>query len=146
MAKRDVDAMIDAMEASFAAPSAPEPVPRPPRRRRFAVALAGLWAAFLGALPHVLHHVGPLAGAAIFAGATGSLLFGALGFVAAIPFLHRLRRRTGSWRVPAAVLAGMAIAFTASTLIIGPAIRGDGDESAERPGPAGETEEHDSHH
>lgn len=146
MAKRDVDAMIDAMEASSASPSAPEPVLRRPRGRRIALALPGLWAAFLGALPHVLHHAGPLAGAAIFAGATGSLLFGALGFVAAIPLLRRLRRRTGNWRVPVAVLAAMAIAFTVSTLIIGPAIRGDGDESAERSGPAGETEEHNAHH
>jgi hypothetical protein len=146
MAKRDVDAMIDAMEASFASPSAPEPVLERPRRRRAAMALSGLWAAVLGALPHVLHHAGPLAGAALFAGATGSLLFGVLGFVAAIPFLQKLRKRTGSWRVPAAVLAGMVIAFTASTLIIGPAIRGDSDESAERSGPAGETEAHDAHH
>ena len=146
MAKRDVDAMIDAMEASFASPSAPSPVPRPPRRRRFAVAPAGLWAAVLGALPHVLHHVGPLAGAAVLAGATGSLLFGAVGLVAAIPFLRKLRRRTGSWRVPAAVLAAMAVAFTASTLIIGPAVGGDGDEPAERSGRAGEAREHDAHH
>jgi hypothetical protein len=57
-------------------------------------------AAVLGAAPHVLHHVGPLAGAALLAGATGKLLFGALGFLLAVPMLRRLRRRTGSWRVP----------------------------------------------
>ena len=110
------------------------------------MALSGLWAVVLGALPHVLHHVGPLAGAALFAGATGSLLFGALGFVAAIPFLRKLRKRTGSWRVPAAVLAGMVIAFTASTLIVGQAVRGDGDESAERSRTPAESDAHDAHH
>ena len=146
MAKRDVDAMIDAMEETFASPSAPEPVPRPPRTGRLAVAVSGLWAGFLGALPHVLHHAGPVAGAAIFAGAAGSLLFGAIGFIAMIPFLRRLRRRTGNWRVPAAVFAVMAIAFTVSTLVIGPAIRGDADRPAERSNPASEPERHDAHH
>jgi hypothetical protein len=33
--------------------------------------------AVLGAAPHVLHHAGPLAGAALLAGATGRVLFAA---------------------------------------------------------------------
>jgi hypothetical protein len=37
-----------------------------------------------------------LAGAALLAGATGRLLFGALGFLLAVPMLVRLRRRSGS--------------------------------------------------
>ncbi|MDQ6803849.1 MAG: hypothetical protein M3065_02525, partial [Actinomycetota bacterium] len=56
-------------------------------------------AAVLGLAPHVLHHVGLFAGA-LFAGVGGSLIFGALGFLAGIPFLRRVHRRTGSWRVP----------------------------------------------
>ena len=123
---------------------------RPPLRQRLAIALSGVWAAFLGALPHVLHHVGPLAGAAIFAGVTGSLLFAAVGFVAAIPFLRRLRRRTGSWRVPLAVLAVMVVAFTVSTLVVGPAISGDdADTPAQddrRSAPGVEPDSHDAHH
>ena len=63
-------------------------------------AVLGAWGAFTGVLPHVLHHVGPLAGAALLAGATGRLLFAALGVVAAIPFLSRLRRRFDSWKAP----------------------------------------------
>ena len=124
---------------------------QPPLRRRLAIALSGVWAAFLGALPHVLHHVGPLAGAAIFAGATGSVLFAAIGFVAAIPFLRRLRRRSGSWRVPLAALAAMAIAFTVSTLVVGPAISDDDDtdtpaQQDRRSAPGDEPEGHETHH
>jgi hypothetical protein len=120
-------------------------------RRRVALVISGVWAAILGALPHVLHHVGPLAGAAIFAGATGSLLFGAIGFVVAIPFLRRVRRRTGSWRVPAAVLVAMAIAFTVSTLVVGPAISGGDDDNepakTDTPSrPADDPDGHDAHH
>ena len=149
MAKRDVDALIDSLESAFEAPSAEERPPKPTIRRRLAIVLSGAWAAFLGAVPHILHHVGPLAGAAIFAGATGSLLFAAIGFVAAIPFLRRLRRRTGGWRVPLAILAAMAIAFTASTLVVGPAISGEDDDDtpAQESGPPSkEPEGHDAHH
>ena len=120
---------------------------RPSALERVRVAAGTLVAAVLGLAPHVLHHVGPLAGAAIFAGATGSVLFGALGFVAAIPFLLRVRRRHGSWRVPSVILAVMVAAFTLSTTVIGPAITG-GDENDSPP--AGEQRPtgpgHDEHH
>lgn len=96
--------------------------------RRAWVSVSTAIAAVLGLLPHVLHHVGPLAGAALFAGATGSLLFGAIGLVAAIPFLRRVRRHCGSWRVPAGILAAMAVAFSLSTFVLGPAITGSGDD------------------
>lgn len=92
---------------------------------RLRTSLLALWAAITGAAPHVLHHVGPLAGTALVAGAGGRVLFGAAGFVATIPLLRRLRRRTGGWRVPALALAAFAAIFTASTLLVGPAI-GDG--------------------
>ena len=96
--------------------------------RRAWMAVSAVAAAVLGLLPHILHHVGPLAGAALFAGATGSLLFGAIGFVAAIPFLLRVRRRCGNWRVPAGILAAMAVVFSLSTFVIGPAITGAGED------------------
>ncbi len=114
-------------------------------------ALATVGAAVLGAAPHVLHHAGPLAGAALLAGAGGKLLFGAIGFVAAVPMLRRLRRRTGSWRVPARVFAVMAAMFIFSSLVIGPALTGGGGGGSPakpaRPGvttpsPSG----HESHH
>lgn len=115
-------------------------------RLRPALATAG--AAVLRAAPHVLHHAGPLAGAALLAGAGGKLLFGALGFLAAIPMLRRIHRHTGSWRVPGALLAVMTAMFTFSSLVIGPALT-DSRESSKpaKPGPtqplpAG----HESHH
>ena len=116
-------------------------------RLRAALATAG--AAVLGAAPHVLHHAGPLAGAALLAGAGGTLLFGALGFLAAVPMLRRLRRRTGSWRVPGALLAVMAAMFTFSSLVIGPALTSSDDEPS-NPATPGVTRplppDHGSHH
>jgi hypothetical protein len=92
-----------------------------------------------GIAPHVLHHVGPIAGAALVGGALGSTLFGLLGLILSVPFLLRLKRRYGSWRAPAIALAIFAVVFTISTLVIGPAISGDGGTEAT---PAG----HESHH
>lgn len=113
---------------------------------RTRVALSAIVAAVLGLLPHVLHHAGPLAGAALFAGAAGSLLFAALGFIAAIPMLLRLHRRFDTWRAPAIALAVFAAVFALSTFVIGPAITGGGsDEPSGRqvtPSDSG----HDSHH
>lgn len=123
------------------------------RRRRLAglrSAPAAVGAALLGAAPHVLHHAGPFAGAALLAGVGGQILFGALGFVLALPMLWRLRRRSGSWRLPAGVLALMAAVFTASSLWLGPAISGND----ETPTPTKSTPalsqpkdaDHDAHH
>lgn len=95
-----------------------------------------------GAAPHVLHHVGPLAGAALLAGGGGTALFAAIGFVLTIPMLLRLRRRFGTWTAPGVALALFAVMFTVSTLWIGPAIRGDaGDDTA-----GGMPGDHPSHH
>lgn len=101
------------------------------------------WGAFIGLVPHVLHHVGPLAGAALLAGAGGTVLFAAIGFVAAIPFLLRLHRRFGSWRAPAIALAVFAAMFSLSSLVIGPAISGDA--SPWRPG-IEQPDGHEQHH
>lgn len=104
---------------------------------RVRVALSSAMAAVLGVLPHVLHHAGPLAGAAIFAGVGGSLLFGALGLLAAVPMLLRMRRRCGSWRRPLAMLGLFAAIFSISTFVIGPALTSsDGGEASEREAPA----------
>jgi len=123
----------------------------PGRFERLRAAVATGVAAVLGAAPHVLHHAGPLAGAAILAGATGKLLFGLLGLVLAVPMLRRIRRRTGSWRVPGGVLALMAAAFVISSFVIGPALTGSGETQTPTktaPGlPAGVSpSEHESHH
>ena len=114
--------------------------------RRAWMAVSAATAAVLGLLPHVLHHVGPLAGAALFAGATGSLLFGAIGFVAAIPFLLRVHHHCGNWRLPAAILAAMAVVFSLSTFVLGPAITGnDGEDAPTESAPANPAG-HEEHH
>jgi len=121
-------------------------------RRRIGVAISGATAAIMGLLPHVLHHAGPLAGAALFAGVGGSLLFGALGLVAAVPFLLRVHRRHGGWRRPGALLALFAVMFSISTFVVGPAISGDDSKSDASPAitrtqPAdSEPREHEEHH
>lgn len=88
--------------------------------------LVAAWGGLLGLLPHVLHHIGPLAGAAILAGATGRALFAAIGLVAAIPFLRRVHRRFATWKAPAIALVIFALMFSFSSFVIGPAISGGG--------------------
>lgn len=113
-----------------AIPERPAPTRLRSLPRRAWLALSAAWAVLLGLLPHILHHIGPLAGAALFAGVGGSLLFGAAGLLAAIPFLLRLHRRYGNWRVPAATLALFAAIFSISTFVIGPTISGGGGADA----------------
>jgi uncharacterized membrane protein len=107
-----------------------------PRRRmaaRLWSVVAAAWGAVIGLVPHVLHHAGPLSGAALLAGAGGRLLFAAVGIVAAIPLLRRLYRRFGTWQAPAIALAVFAAMFSLSSLVIGPAIS-DGNDTPSRPG------------
>ena len=92
--------------------------------RAWGVVLAA-WAAITGVAPHVLHHVGPLAGAAFLAGAGGRLLFAGIALVVSIPFLLRIYRRFGTWVAPAIALGAMAVTFSLSTFVIGPAISGE---------------------
>lgn len=122
-------------------------------RERAAAIISSAVAGILGVLPHVLHHVGPLAGAALLAGTGGTLLFGAIGLVAAVPFLLRVRRRCGNWRVPGALLATFAVMFSISAFVIGPAISGDGGDSSSTPAPTEQTAPgapaqggHEAHH
>jgi hypothetical protein len=96
------------------------------RVRRLRQAMTGLIGAVTGLLPHVLHHVGLLAGTALVAGSGGTALFGVVGLLASVPMLLRLRRRFGSWRAPAIGLAVFALTFTLSAFVIGPAVSGRG--------------------
>jgi len=115
---------------------------RPSLEGRIWGAAAAAWGGFVGLLPHVLHHVGPLAGAALLAGASGRVLFAAVGFVAAIPFLRRLHRRFGTWRAPAIALAVLVAMFSLSSFVIGPAIAGEDAPAL----PGVEQVDHDQHH
>jgi hypothetical protein len=105
-------------------------------------ALVGGVGFVLGLLPHVLHHVAFLAGTALAAGSGGTALFGALGLLASVPFLLRLRRRFGTWMAPAIGLLVFVTMFSLSAFVIGPAISGTG--SVQRP--SAPTVDHSSHH
>ncbi len=102
----------------------------PPRRTAWTV-VTGALGALVGVAPHVLHHVGPLVGTALVAGAGGTALFGLLGLVASVPMLLRLRRRFATWRAPALALVVFAAMFLVSSLVIGPRISGVGPVSPE---------------
>lgn len=123
---------------------------RPPRRvlARARVAGGSAGATILGLTPHVLHHVGPLAGAALLAGAGGKLIFGAVGLLAAIPMLLRMHRHTGSWRRPAAALAVFTALFALSSFVIGPALTDGRDDAPPPAAPesAAPPPEHQKHH
>jgi len=132
----------DSQPASQAQTSFPRPETEDILRSWPARLQGGLSAAagaIAGITPHVLHHVGPIAGAAILTGTEGSVLFGAIGFALTLPLLMRLKKRFNSWAAPGVALALFAVMFTISTLWIGPAIRGDDDGD-------GSTPSEDPHH
>lgn len=93
----------------------------------------GLWAgiraaigAVLGLLPHLMHHIGLLAGAAVLTGVVGNSVLYVLGLVLSIPLLRRLHRRFGTWLAPALGAGVFTGLFLLSALVIGPAISGSG--------------------
>ena len=87
----------------------------------------------LGLAPHVLHHVGFIAGAALVTGAAGNALFFAVGLLFTVPLLRRLHRRFSTWWAPAIAVAVFAGMFSVSAFVIGPAITGD--SAGNRPTP-----------
>ena len=112
---------------------------RPSRLRTVWNAIVGAIAGVVGLAPHVLHHIGLLAGVALVTGTGGTILFGVIGLVASIPLLVRLRRRFHSWRAPVIALAIFAAMFSISSFVIGPALNGDAGSS---PAPT----DHEQHH
>jgi hypothetical protein len=117
--------------------------------RRFGARLWGgvvaAWAVVTGVAPHVLHHVGPLAGAALLAGFGGKAIFFALGLLLSVPMLRRLYRRFGTLVAPALAVVAFAAVFTFSSLVIAPRLTGSDDSPPATPSieqPSG----HDSHH
>lgn len=103
------------------------------------------WAIVTGLAPHVLHHAGPLAGAALLAGVGGKAIFFLLGLALSVPMLRRLYRRFGTLAAPAIAVGVFAALFTFSSLVIGPRLTGSEKTppAIEQPNtPAG----HESHH
>lgn len=138
--------MTDTTERSAADATSPDDATAPRSRiaRLWSVVL-GLWGAVIGVAPHVLHHVGPLAGAALLAGTGGTLLFLGIALVVSIPFLWRVYRRFHTWIAPAIAMGIMAAMFALSTFVIGPAISGDDRDEAPAPQPGIEQPERDEH-
>ena len=91
--------------------------------RLWGAVVAG-WAVVTGVAPHVLHHVGPLAGAALLAGFGGKAIFFALGLLLSVPMLRRLHRRFGTLVAPALAVAVFAGLFTFSSLVVAPRLTG----------------------
>ena len=107
--------------------------------------LSAAWGAVSGIAPHVLHHVGPLAGAAILAGTGGRVIFFFLGLALAIPMLFRLYRRFRTWMAPAVAVTIFVVTYALSSLFLGPLISGATDGSADGPPPATATTDQHGH-
>ena len=107
-----------------------------PARARIGSRLWGGTVAFFGVVTgvasHVLHHVGLLAGAALFAGFGGQVLFFVVGLALSVPFLLRLYHRFGTLLAPAFAVAAFAAIFTFSSVVVAPLLTGS-DESPATP-------------
>lgn len=124
--------------------AAPAPYRRSLGARLWGAVVAG-WAVVTGVAPHVLHHVGPLAGAALLAGFGGQAIFFALGLVLSLPMLRRLYRRFGGLVAPAVAVVAFATVFTFSSLVIAPLLTGSDDSPPAAPG-IEQRSGHESHH
>ena len=104
--------------------------------------------ALLGLAPHVLHHVGIVAGTALLAGVWGNLAFYVVGLLLSIPMLRRLHRRFGSIAAPITGASIFTVLFLISAFVLGPAIN-PGPERSVAPtvtqSPALDSE-HEGHH
>ena len=137
----------DAAMTSAPDPALTVPIARRGARERFIAvrsAVSAVVGSVLALVPHVLHHIGILAGAAFLTGLGGSLLLGVVGLVFSIPLLRRLYRRFGTWKAPATALVVFTALFSLSAFVIGPAISGEG--SSNSPAPSETPSEHSGHH
>lgn len=110
-----------------AEPAREEQEMRAGRRGRFGAirdAVVSFLGAVLAIVPHVMHHVGLIAGAAFLTGASGNTLLYVVGLVLSVPMLGRLRRRFTSWWAPAIAIVVFTAVFSLSAFVIGPAISG----------------------
>ena len=122
-------------------------MPDRPRGRLGAVrdTVGAVVGAVLGLAPHVLHHVGLIAGTAFVAGAGGNALLYVIGLLLSLPMLVRLYRRFDTWVAPAIATTVFTAMFLLSALVVGPAITGNGSRDRPAPTPA-PTEQHTEHH
>ncbi len=114
---------MTAIEQSRTQPGSPDVAEAKGAPKRTAwTALTAAFGAVSGVAPHVLHHVGPLVGAAMLAGVAGTVVFGAIGLGASIPFLLRLHHRFHTWWAPGIALVFFTTTFLFSSLWLGPLI------------------------
>lgn len=101
----------------------------------------------LGLLPHILHHVGFLAGAALLTGAVGNGILYVVGLLFSIPMLRRLKGRFGTWIAPTIGILVFTALFALSAFVIGPAINGSQPSPPPAPSaPSMPASEHAQHH
>ena len=136
-----METMTSTAEGSVPVDASPQESPEARPGRTVWTVMTGAVGAVGGIAPHVLHHVGPLVGTALVAGAGGTALFAVVSLVVSLPMLLRLRRRFGSWWAPAIALVLFAGMFAFSSLVVGPLISG----AADTPSPE-QTADHDAHH
>lgn len=125
-------------------------------RSRLAAArdtLGSVFGAILGLVPHVMHHIGLVAGAALVTGVGGNALFFGVGLLLSVPMLRRIYRRFRTWVAPAIAVAAFAGLFSLSAFVVGPAISGGSASAAVppssvpgTPAPAMTTTNHGQHH
>lgn len=129
-------------------PARPEATVAEPRTRWRAIrdTVGAVVGAVLGLVPHVMHHVGLLAGAAVVTGAAGNALLFGVGLVFSVPLLLRLYRRFRTWHAPAIAVAVFATLFSLSAFVIGPAISGGTTEPAPASPAQVQDEDHAGHH
>jgi hypothetical protein len=108
--------------------------------------VSGVVAAISGIAPHVLHHVGPLAGTALLAGAGGTVLFGLAGFALSVPMLLRLRRRFRSWVAPGVASLVFLVVYLFSALVVGPMVTASPAGANVEPTSTPLASGHDEHH
>lgn len=101
-----------------------DPMPRGRLKAIWESASAAIGVA-MGLVPHVLHHIGLIAGAALVTGAAGNAVFFAVGLVFSIPLLRRLYKKFHTPWAPAIAVVIFAAMFSLSAFVIGPAITGD---------------------
>lgn len=104
--------------------------------------------ALMGLAPHVMHHVGFLAGAAILTGFLGNTILYVVGLVLSIPLLRRIHRRFATWKAPAIGVAVFSALFAFSAFVIGPLFNPAeaNDPQPQVPTPTASTDEHTGHH
>lgn len=105
--------------------------------------VGAVFGALLGLAPHVLHHIGLIAGATFVVGAGGNALFFLVGLIFSIPLLRTLYRKFSTWRAPAIAIAMFTALFALSAFVVGPAITGGGTPDD---GPQPPAQTHDGHH